>query len=242
MTPSSYRPDGRHPHRRMNFPRAGRGIALLAAIGFLAVLLVVVGVSMHMLNGESEIQFQQQKERVAFYAAEAGLAEARSMIRAMWSPTDGFARVFAELTNEAADAAINNEVDEFNMGGQCDTPNGAPTVPCLYRLSPPQNYFLRNDPALPFDALDAALEPYYPEQNNVTFQNFIYDDADGDNTFTQDANRQFWVVSVGEVAGKPGERPTRVVLRALVTGPHPLQSDGSYGAQKGGGASKLGNF
>lgn len=220
-----------------------RGIALLAAIGFLAILGLVVAISMRMLEAESEIQAQQQKERIAFYAAEAGLAEARAMIRAMWNPTDGFARVFAELTNESAAAALNvGDSDEFNMGGACNTPTGAPTVPCLYKLSPQQNYFLRNDATKSFDDIDAALEPYYPEQNNVTFQTFIYDDADGDNTFVQDANRQFWVVSVGEVAGRSNERPTRVVLRALVTGPEPIQSDGSYSSQKGGGASKLGNF
>lgn len=219
--------------------RGERGIVLIAAIGFLAILGLVVAISMRMLEAESEVQAQQQKERIAFYAAEAGLAEARSMIRAMWNPTDGFARVFAELTNGDPSSAENKGTnDEFNMGGVCDTPAGAPTVPCLYVLSPRQNYSIQDNSG----DIDAAIEPYYPEQDNVTFQTFIYDDADGDNTFVQDANRQFWVVSVGEVAGRTNERPTRVVLRALVTGPDPIQSDGSYGSQKGGGASKLGNF
>lgn len=228
--------------------RGARGIVLLAAIGFLAILGLVVAVSMHMLEAESEIQAQQQKERIAFYAAEAGLAEARAMIRAMWSPADGFARVFAELTDESTEAqALRNptrEDDPFNMGGACDEPGtaGVPVIPCLYQLIPRQNYFLRVNANHGFDGLDPESEAFYPEQDNVTFETFIYDDADRDNTFTQDANRQFWVVSVGEVAGRPGERPARVTLRALVTGPRPLQSDGSYSSQKGGGASKLGSF
>ena len=235
--------------RRLSARRRESGIIMLAAIGFLAVLGLVVAISMHMLESESAIQAQQLRERVAFYAAEAGLAEARSMIRAMWHPTDGFARVFAELTYENANAEslLNKEQnDPYHMGGKCNDTlsGGTPVVACLYRLSPRQNYFLRPDEDSDVDGMKELGDnkKLYPVHDNVSFETFIYDDADQDNNFAQDSNRQFWVVSVGEVSNGPNRRPTRVTLRALVTGPRAQQSDGSYSSQKGGGASKLGMF
>lgn len=224
--------------------RSPRGIALMAALGFLAVLLVGVGVSLHMTSSEIAVQAMQQKEGIAFYAAEAGLSEARSLIRSMWNSTDGFSRVFAQLTAQSANAdALQNKggTDDFGMGGNCDTPAGNPSIPCLYEFMPRQPYTLRENDAQPFFGVTADDSEYYPDHEGVTFHTFIYDDDDGDNTFTQDANRQFWVVSVGEVATGDG-RPVRAIVRALVTGPNPLQSDGSYESQKGGGASKTGNF
>ena len=236
--------------RRRSTHRGEHGIIMLAAIGFLAVLGVVVAISMHMLESESAIQSQQLRERIAFYAAEAGLAEARSMIRAMWHPTDGFARVFAELTYEsAAVGALLNPTaqdDQYHMGGACNDTlgSGTPVVACLYRLSPRQQYSLRLDDKKSVDGLKDKNNAFaaYPVHDNVSFETFIYDDADQDNNFAQDSNRQFWVVSVGEVNNGNNKRPTRVTLRALVTGPRAQQSAGSYSSQKGGGASKLGVF
>lgn len=237
--------------RRRSTHRGEHGIIMLAAIGFLAVLGVVVAISMHMLESESAIQSQQLRERIAFYAAEAGLAEARSMIRAMWHPTDGFARVFAELTYEKATNAeelLNPTAqnDPYHMGGACNDTLGGTTavVACLYRLSPRQQYFLRPDEDSDVDGMEELKDnkKLYPVHDNVSFETFIYDDADQDNNFAQDSNRQFWVVSVGEVNNGNNKRPTRVTLRALVTGPRAQQSAGSYSSQKGGGASKLGVF
>lgn len=237
--------------RRRSTHRGEHGIIMLAAIGFLAVLGVVVAISMHMLESESAIQSQQLRERIAFYAAEAGLAEARSMIRAMWHPTDGFARVFAELTFENAidaEELLNkpDQGDPYHMGGACNDTlgSGTPVVACLYRLSPRQQYSLRLDDKKSVDGLKDKNNAFaaYPVHDNVSFETFIYDDADQDNNFAQDSNRQFWVVSVGEVNNGNNKRPTRVTLRALVTGPRAQQSAGSYSSQKGGGASKLGVF
>lgn len=231
------------------FKRDARGLALVAGIGFLAVLGIVAAVSYRMVAGENNIQTELRKERVAFYAAEAGLAEARSMMRAQWVPATGFQQVFSNMTGTTpADAALNDDDDsEFSrhVGGICNEIQNNRRIPCLYPLTAEQRYPLRVDSAVIFDGYADAdpqeqekITLFFPDQDNVFFQTFFYDDDDDDD-YTSDANRQFWVVSVGEVRGGLLSRPVRVVVRALVTGPLPAELSVGYSGQKGASASKI---
>lgn len=230
------------------FKRGARGIALVAGIGFLAVLGIVAAVSYRMVAGENNIQTQLRKERVAFYAAEAGLAEARAMMRMQWVASTGFQQVFSDMTGTSpAGAALNKDGNEFSqhVGGDCNKIINNRRIPCLYPLAPEQKYPLRESMSDTFDGYSDAdeeerekLNDFFPEQDNVFFQTFFYDDDDDDD-YTSDANRQFWVVSVGEVRGGLLSRPVRVVVRALVTGPLPAELSVGYSGQKGASASKI---
>ncbi len=219
--------------------RTQRGIALLAAIGFLAAIGVGAAVSFHMVSGENNVQHQLLKERIAFYAAEAGLAESRAVIRSLWTLDSGFNNVFSDLTGASpATTPLNRTGPAFGVPGPCnDTSGTTKATPCLYELLPSTPYAIRPDADHNFsDSLSDDDSEYYPEQANVSFRSFYYDDED-DSDFTGDSNRQFWVVSVGEVQTDRG-RPIRAIVRALVTGPMPSESSVGYSGQKGGDSSK----
>lgn len=219
-------------------PGSQRGIAMLAAIGFLAAIGVGAAISFHMVSGENNVQHQLLKEKVAFYAAEAGLAESRAIIRSLWTLESGFNQVFSDLTGASpGTTALNQTQAAFGVPGPCNTSTGgSKATPCLYPLLPSTPYPLRvsEDEAFPGQTADDS--EYYPEQANVSFRSFFYDDED-DGNFTVDSNRQFWVVSVGEVRTGDG-RPIRAIVRALVTGPMPSESSVGYSGQKGGDSSK----
>lgn len=222
--------------------RAERGSTLLMAMGFIAVITVGVLVGLRSVTSESGLQGQERRSREAFFAAEAGLAEGREMLRLM----------LGTETNRYTAAMLLMPV--VNGGGALATVEVGHPSAANYEwleLIPLTAYTLSQtgatravDPSTTTpnrELRDANGNPYrnFPEQEGVSYQVFVQDDEDdvdpvsGLTNRLADSNGRVWLVSVGQVASNGGGLPTRAVVRALVTNTNVAAPGNCYG-QKGG--------
>jgi hypothetical protein len=198
--------------------KAERGATLLIAMGLVAVVAMGTLMSLKVVSTESDIQAASRHQREAYFAAEAGLAEARERVALMVGAGNYSSIMDGDLA-VAADVGA-GWFDVYSA------PNG-PWVP----------YTLEPGSAVLASELPAGVE--LADQRNVRYRVFLRDDLDDtpDNR-AADTNNQVWLVAVGEVT-RPGGQPTRAVVQALVTTGNAstvIASD-SYG-QKGGSAAK----
>ncbi|MCP3163286.1 hypothetical protein [Myxococcus qinghaiensis] len=195
-------------HRNLPRNRAARGFTLLVALGVVVVVTMAVMLSYRVVGREADTQADARRQKEAFFAAEAGLAEGREAMRLRSSPVElTYLQAFSALT------AANATVTELGLAG---------ANPAWMELLPatpgdPWNYLRLAPTYLPAaEKASASGDPYvdYPEQNNVRYRVFVRDDVD-DNDPTTDANGRVWVAAVGEVLSRDG-RPTRAIVQALI--------------------------
>ncbi|MCY1036358.1 hypothetical protein OV207_33285 [Corallococcus sp. BB11-1] len=183
--------------------RQPRGFTLLLALGVVAVVTMAVMLSYSTVGREADSQADTRRQKQAFFAAEAGLAEGREAVRIIM------------------DNALNSQIPLRDTLGRdrVELPGmGTPEYP-WFELLPGDGPEGWNQYSITLDSLDpseyAGVEDY-PEQTNVRYRVFVRDDVETDDAFGIDTNRQLWVISVGEVTNANG-RPTRAVVQALVT-------------------------
>ncbi|NOK07610.1 pilus assembly PilX family protein [Corallococcus exercitus] len=191
---------------RLNPRRQSRGFTLLLALGVVAIVTMAVMLSYSVVGREADTQADTRRQKQAFFAAEAGLAEGREAMRVMMSKNGGL----DELTLTTA------------LGGATpvtDIPGLAAANPPWFELLPGpgadkwNNYTLLKTGLGPTE-IPAGVD--FPEQNNVRYRVFVRDDVDNNPSGTVDGNGQLWILAVGEVT-TPNGRPTRAMVQALVT-------------------------
>ncbi|AKF79247.1 hypothetical protein SAMN05443572_101251 [Myxococcus fulvus] len=199
-------------HRDLARTRANGGFTLLVALGVVLVVTMAVMLSYRVVGREADTQADARRQKEAFFAAEAGLAEGREAIRLRTAlDATTYENTLMPIINSGA------EVTELGLAG---------ANPPWYELLPagpgdPWNYLrlTPNDmPAHEKQGADNVAYADYPEQNNVRYRVFVRDDIDftpaGSNP-NSDSNGLIWVAAVGEVLSRDG-RPTRSVVQALI--------------------------
>ncbi|MBZ4397769.1 hypothetical protein OWM54_15320 [Myxococcus sp. MISCRS1] len=208
-------------------PPAPRGMALLMAIGIIAFIAAAVVVSLRKVAAESALQAQERRKREAHFAAEAGLAEARELTRVLREEGNtNFNKVIEKLSKQYNGQAPANGYVQGEPGLPSGPPNG--NVFPWYEAIPWTPYTLAaasSGTAVDSDVTTAFLEMNgaagrrildFPAQERVLYRVFLVDDNDTDDR-TVDSNNRVWLVSVGEVRGRDGTQPQRVIIRALIT-------------------------
>ncbi|NOK39322.1 hypothetical protein D7W79_37920 [Corallococcus exercitus] len=192
--------------RRPTLRRQSRGFTLLLALGVVAVVTMAVMLSYSVVGREADTQADTRRQKQAFFAAEAGLAEGREAVRLLMST--------ATTSTLPLQATLGRP--RVTLPGM-----GSDTYP-WFELLPGTGTDGWNDYPITADTLDTSeirtdiLAGNYPEQRNVRYRVFVRDDDDdGATGFGTDSNRQLWVIAVGEVTN-PNGRPTRAVVQALV--------------------------
>lgn len=200
-------------HRNLPRSRASGGFTLLVALGVVVVVTMAVMLSYRVVGREADTQADARRQKEAFFAAEAGLAEGREAMRLRTPITDEtYNQVFTNLQN------ANAVVAELGLAGA--NPPWMELLPAS--AGDPWNYLrlAPNDmPAAEKASADGEVYVDYPEQNNVRYRVFVRDDVDDGNPLA-DANGQVWVAAVGEVLSREG-RPTRSVVQALIRNQSP---------------------
>jgi hypothetical protein len=220
--------------------RSRRGFTLLMAMGLIAMTTVAVLVALRAVTTESNLQAHERRAREAFFAAEAGMAEARVIVQAIVGDNQQYNGVFAELGNQFNGTGLAGYVTE----------DGLPSDPAKpwFQVIPWTEYRMTRgtvgagiDPGVAvanqeLTGPDGQPITDYPAPNNVRYRVFIVDDADGDVSRTTDTNNQVWIVSVGEVSSSGGQ-PYRTIVRSLVTNENGVGGGGGYGTKLGSGSN-----
>ena len=191
--------------RRPTPRRQSRGFTLLLALGVVAVVTMAVMLSYSVVGREADTQADTRRQKQAFFAAEAGLAEGRETVRLL-------------LNNNAGNNTLGLPLALGGATPVSDIPALAAANPPWYELLPGSAAGKWNNYTVLKTNLSASEIPTgvdYPEQNNVRYRVFVRDDLDDDQS-TVDSNRQLWILAVGEVTTASG-RPTRSMVQALVT-------------------------
>ena len=201
-------------------------------------MAVMLGLSL--VTTEADVQGQDRRQRVAYFAAEAGLAEGREAARMLLQNT---ATVTLLPLFSAAGPAINDPV-----GFPASVPGNE-----WFQLLPPTSYglastgaggaFASGTASADRERTDSTGASYqgFPANRGVTYQVFLRDDNDDANQLA-DSNGKAWIISVGEVASSvAGAMPVRAVVRALVSLRGSAPSLQSYTAQQGQGSTKSGS-
>ncbi|MBN8228014.1 hypothetical protein JYK02_10895 [Corallococcus macrosporus] len=199
-------------------------------MGITLALTVTVALTVSAVTREATIQGDLRRQKEAFFAAEAGLAEGRETMRLLLGDSE---------TYNTALAALGPPVSEPGLGSA--------TQPWYEVLPAPASSDGWNTYPLTLEDLSVAerssatgeLYADYPRQANVRYRVFVHDDAD-DADFTEDTNRRVWLVAVGEVLGSSG-RPTRSVVQALITNDNALRLTGPGCVNRGCGPSNTFN-
>ena len=208
--------------------RSERGSTLLPALGVTTVLLLGTTASLSLVSGESEAQGAARLERLAAFAAEAGLAEGREALTIRAGSATAYDGVLGTLPR-AADVGTATDVWFDLLGDGADPWVAYPMV---------------RGSGADVSLTDAELPPEVAlaAQATVRYRVFVRDDWDQDapgpvpQTF--DSNGRVWLVAVGEV-GLPSGRPVRVVLQQLVRNqPGVADAVMENNSQRGGSASK----
>ncbi len=223
--------------------RGERGIALIMAIALIALITAATLISLRAVATESALQAHERRGREAFFAAQAGLAEARDWVRQRLGPSTNF--------NEFLNCAVFPAGPTFEPG----FPSDANTP--WFEVIPRTRYTLTTtgdgtgvDPTFAganreMNGPDGVRIADFPLADNVEYRVFLVDDDDGDNirggctpaAIAPDQNRRVWLVAVGEVAGPAGTQPHRSIVRALIT-PQTSAGEGSEHPDKGGEANE----
>lgn len=202
---------------------------MLLALGLVAFVTLAVALSLTVVGKETDFQGASRRQREAFYAAEAGLAEARLLVSEMVGNNQVYNTVIGQLgapvnlPGVGSGPATDPWYDVFeNVGGGPDG-NWRPYTMTGTALNGAVEW------------LDASGQPFlsFPEQTGVRYRVFLRDDQD-DADQTNDINGRVWLISVGEV-DMPDGRPVRAVVQALISNGNTIaaQSIGCVGANCG---------
>lgn len=243
-------------------PRGGRrqprGMTLLIALGVIAVATAATLVSLRIVSQESELQGRERHSREAFFAAEAGLAEGREVLKGLLGADPTFGSISASPNKGVfmALSAPHKGQPGFNSDGEVSEPGFIGNYTSWFEVIPSTRYSLLPTTGGALDATygvarremrDANNKPFvsFPQQAQVAYRVFVHDNNDeagsGADDLQQDVDRAVWLVSVGEVTGGSGEVLARSVVRALVVGGHVPALGDAYSGQKGGSSDKAGD-
>ncbi|WP_181790767.1 hypothetical protein [Myxococcus llanfairpwllgwyngyllgogerychwyrndrobwllllantysiliogogogochensis] len=211
-------------HRNLPRSRASGGFTLLVALGVVVVVTMAVMLSYRVVGREADTQADARRQKEAFFAAEAGLAEGREAMRLRLGTNETYSNVLAGLNG-----AI---VADIGIAG---------ATPAWRELLPGAgagnwNYLSLTPATMPeTEKASEGGDPYmdYPEQRNIRYRVFVRDDNDnGDET--DDENGQVWIAAVGEVVSPQG-RPTRSIVQALITNQNSPATNGPGCTSRGCG-------
>ncbi|HZI13284.1 MAG TPA: hypothetical protein VE153_23080 [Myxococcus sp.] len=202
----------RASHFKVRLPRrAGRGIALLMALALIAFITAAAIISLRSVATESTLQSHERRGREAFFAAQAGLAEAREVVRLKLGTATQFDTVIATLGTRITESGLPSS----------DTQPWYEVIPWRPYTLAASDAGLGVDPAFSganreMNGPEGTRIDDYPTGANVRYRVFLVDDEDG-TARTSDNNSQVWLVAVGEVAGPTGTQPLRSIVRALIS-------------------------
>ncbi|MGA9525545.1 MAG: hypothetical protein WBV82_29070 [Myxococcaceae bacterium] len=192
-------------------------MTMLLALGVVAVVMLAAALSYNIVGREAEVQGDSRRSKQAFFAAEAGLAEARERVRLLLGDSATYNNVISTLAVAAGEPGLGLQTPEdpwFEV-----FPDGW------------QPYTLGEFAVADSEKVDANADPVigFPDHATVRYRVFLRDDNDDDDQ-SVDLNRRVWLVSVGEVQ-VPGGRPSRAVVQALVTNTNdaPIANPGCIG-------------
>jgi len=201
--------------RRRRHPR---GATLLLSLGVVTFLTLGAITTLNLITAQSDPAGQDRRAKEAFFAAEAGLAEAREWLRLQTAaipspqPTNAILAALAPATD------VGGSTDPWYQIPLGNTP-GAWVAYTLSR-EPDANGAQALDTGVTTAGLELTASdgtPYraYPDASRVTYRVFLRDDDDGDGDPTVDSNGTVWLVAVGQVQVGTGV-PVQAVVRALV--------------------------
>ncbi|MFP2932746.1 hypothetical protein ACLESO_47890 [Pyxidicoccus sp. 3LG] len=175
------------------------------AMGLVTLMTMAVLLSHGVVGREAETQGDSRRQKEAFFAAEAGMAEGREAMRLRLGDRQTYGNVLTTLGPAINEPGLEN------------------ANPRWYEVLPGPgedgwNYLrlMSEDmTAAELSSEDGERYSDYPVQDNVRYRVFVRDDADDANGNT-DSNGKVWLVAVGEVVGPHG-RPTRALVQALIT-------------------------
>jgi hypothetical protein len=201
--------------------RQPRGSTLLVSLGLVTFLTLGAVTTINLITAQSDPAGQDRRAKEAFFAAEAGLAEAREWLRlqtaAIPSPQPTNA-ILAELSVATDVGSGSDPWFQIPL-------NGDPSAWVGFPLS-------QSPDATGAVAIDASLtggsnadrelvgpdgQAYqaFPDASRVRYRVFLRDDDDGDGDPNTDSNGTVWLVAVGQVQVGFGV-PVQAVVRALV--------------------------
>nr|WP_255651264.1 pilus assembly PilX N-terminal domain-containing protein [Corallococcus sp. AS-1-12] len=219
----------RRPTSPLRKPRH-RGFALLAALGITLALSVTVALTVRAVTREASVQGDLRRQKEAFFAAEAGLAEGRETMRLLLGDSETYNSALAQLGAPVSEPGLGSAAQPWYE-----------VLPAAGSADGWNTYSLTPEAMTPSELSSATGEAYvdYPRQAHVRYRVFVHDDAD-DADFTTDTNRRVWLVAVGEVV-VGGGRPARSVVQALITNDNALQLTGPGCVNRGCGPNNTFN-
>jgi Tfp pilus assembly protein PilX len=205
----------RRPATRRRHPR---GATLLLSLGVVTFLTLGAITTLNLISAQSDPAGQDRRAKEAFFAAEAGLAEAREWLRLQTAAIPSPQPTNAILAMLAPAEDVGGDTDPWYQVPLGNTP-GAWVAYSLSR-APDANGAQAIDTTVTTAGLELTASdgnPYraYPEAARVTYRVFLRDDDDGDGDLTVDTNGTVWLVAVGQVQVGTGV-PVQAVVRALV--------------------------
>jgi hypothetical protein len=188
------------------------------SLGVITFLTLGAITTLNLITAQSDPAGQDRRAKEAFFAAEAGLAEAREWLRLQTAAIPSPQPTNAILAGLAPATDVGDASDPWYQ-----IPLGAtPDAWVGYALSrvADQNGAQALDPSVTTAGLELVTStgaPYasYPDASRVTYRVFLRDDDDGDGDPTVDTNGTVWLVAVGQVQVGVGV-PVQSVVRALV--------------------------
>ncbi len=201
-----------------------RGSTLLMATGVITLASIGVFLSLGAVRSEAQLQGDQRRSRIAFFAAEAALAEGREKMRILVGADPTYTAALGSLGGFVSEAGLpsNQLLDVLTWTAYPMDTTGVDTALAASELTAP-------------DGSAITLN----SQRNVRYRVFAYDDEDGDGSLLADSNKLIWLVAVGEVSSDVvGAMPVRSVIRTLIRTTAGVPSTPGYNAQKGQGSDK----
>jgi len=205
--------------RRATTPRKEpRGATLLLALGVMTFLTLGAITTVNLISAQTDPAGQDRRAKEAFFAAEAGLAEAREWLRLQTAAIPSPQPTNAILAELAPAADVGGPADpwyQVPLGA-----NPAAWVPYVLSKVPDASGAQALDssvitPSLESTASDGTQYASYPDAARVVYRVFLRDDNDGDGDQTVDTNGTVWLIAVGQVQVGLGV-PVQAVVRELV--------------------------
>ena len=199
-------------------------MTLLLALGVVTFLTLGAITTLNLITAQTDPAGQDRRAKEAFFAAEAGLAEAREWLRlqtaAIPSPQPTNA-ILAELAPAADLGGAGYSWYQVPLGS---TP--ASWVSSQLSQRPDTNGAQALDPnvstaGLELTSWDGTQYQTYPDSARLVYRVFLRDDDDGDGDPTVDSNGTVWLVAVGQVQVGLGV-PVQSVVRVWC-GPEPAR-------------------
>jgi Tfp pilus assembly protein PilX len=195
-----------------------RGATLLLSLGVITFLTLGAITTLNLISAQSDPAGQDRRAKEAFFAAEAGLAEAREWLRLQTAAIPSPQPTNAILAGLAPATDVGDASDPWYQVPLGATPDA--WVGYGFSRVAAADGAQALDPSVSTAGLELVTSsgtPYvsYPDASRVTYRVFLRDDDDGDGDPTVDTNGTVWLVAVGQVQVGVGV-PVQAVVRALV--------------------------